>query len=39
VAFRTTTSSGGDGTAAPDAGEVITWLRWSKAWPAAVGVR
>lgn len=34
--FRLLTSSGGDGSGPPEAAEVVAWLRWSRAWPAAV---
>jgi hypothetical protein len=34
--FRTLTADGGDGRTAPDAEELIAWLRWSRSWPAAV---
>jgi hypothetical protein len=32
--FRTLTSAGGAGRGAPDADEVLAWLRWSRSWPA-----
>jgi hypothetical protein len=32
--FRTLTAAGGDGRSAPDPDELVTWLRWSRAWPA-----
>jgi hypothetical protein len=39
VRFRSVTSSGGTGQGAPDPTEVVTWLRWCRSWPAAVGLR
>jgi hypothetical protein len=32
--FRTLTAAGGAGRGAPDADEVVAWLRWSRSWPA-----
>jgi hypothetical protein len=32
--FRTLTAAGGSGRGAPDAHEVVAWLRWSRSWPS-----
>ena len=35
--FRLVTAYGGDGTAAPEADDLIAYLHWCKAWPSVVG--
>lgn len=35
--FRIVTAYGGDGTRPPDAHDLVTYLRWCRAWPAVTG--
>lgn len=35
--FRIVTAYGGDGTAAPQPADLLTYLEWCRAWPAVTG--